>query len=387
MPTGGKLVGSIGHIPSLNGLRAVAILIVIYAHAEFPGRVAGAMGVSLFFFLSGFLITTLLRAEFDKYDRISLKDFYIRRALRIFPPMYIVLLVCLVLALLGILPSILSAGGVITSGTFLANYWIVFNGHTGIPDGLGIFWSLAVEEHYYLIFPLAYIAMRKWLPRTRHQVAVLVAVCLLMLAWRCYLTIAGASPLRIYYGTDTRADAILWGSILAIGFNPLYREVRLPKRPWIGTGILIGSALIFFASSRFGSGFHYSVGFTIQSLAAFGIFIPLILAPTSWVGRILNWRPLAWIGIVSYALYLVHRPVLILAETYLPGPHLLQAGVGIAISFAIAWLMKRAVEDPLKKVRRTYSRAGEAPDEPQLRLQQSEEALPGPSLGPTIDRP
>ena len=87
MPSAGVLSPKIGHIPSLNGLRAVAIAVVVWAHAEFPGRVAGGMGVSLFFFLSGYLITTLLRAEYDRFDRISIGNFYLRRALRIFPPM------------------------------------------------------------------------------------------------------------------------------------------------------------------------------------------------------------------------------------------------------------------------------------------------------------
>ncbi|MFB2586735.1 acyltransferase family protein [Herbiconiux liukaitaii] len=360
MPSGANIAPKkVGQIPSLNGLRAVAVFIVIYAHSEFPGRIAGSMGVGLFFFLSGYLITTLLRAEFDRFERISLKDFYTRRVLRILPPMYIVFIGALILALVGILPSALSVGGVLSSGTFLANYWTIFNGHTGVPEGTGVLWSLAVEEHFYLVFPVIYIAMRKWLPNRRHQVVLLVAICVAALIWRCYLTVSGASPLRLYYATDTRADAIVWGAILAIGFNPAFGEVRLPNRRWFAPALVIVSALTIFAASRFGSTFTYSIGFTVQAVAAFGLFIPLILAPQSWIGRILNWAPVAWIGVISYTLYLVHQPVFALAKLYLPLPHPIQILIGVGVSVLLSWAMLVLVERPIGKLRKRLNRAGE----------------------------
>lgn len=204
MPSAGVTTRKVGHIPSLNGLRAIAIAVVVWAHAGFPGHLAGGLGVSLFFFLSGYLITTLLRAEYDKYERISLGGFYLRRALRIFPPMYIVIALVVVLTLVGFLPNVMSAGGTAATALFLTNYWIIFAGHEGVPAGLGVFWSLAVEEHFYLVFPLMYIAMRKWLPKRTHQVVLLVALCVLILGSRGYLP----RRVRHLHPRDPRPDYV-----------------------------------------------------------------------------------------------------------------------------------------------------------------------------------
>ena len=363
MPSAGVVTGGkIGHIPSLNGLRAVAIAVVLWAHAGFPGNIAGSMGVSLFFFLSGYLITTLLRAEADRFERISLGGFYLRRLLRIFPPMYIVIVIVLVLTWLNVLPHTASVGGTVATATFLSNYWIIFEGHEGVPAGLGVFWSLAVEEHFYLVFPLLYIAMRKWLPNRTHQVALLVALCVAILGWRLLLWSNGAGPLRLYYATDTRADALLWGAVMAIGFNPVYGEVRLPRQKWLAPVIVLVCAAIFFASSKLPG--HYTIGFTVQSLAAFGIFIPVILAPDSWIGRFLNWKPVAWVGVISYSLYLTHRWALIAAEEWIPAPHVVWASAGIAAAVLLSWGMRVWVEKPLEQLRKRLSRAGEKPEEP-----------------------
>ncbi|MFE1645849.1 acyltransferase family protein [Microbacterium sp. P01] len=360
MPSAGVVTTKIGHIPSLNGLRAAAIAVVVWTHAGLPGPVQGGMGVALFFFLSGYLITTLLRAEWDRFDRISLGGFYLRRVLRIFPPMYIVIALVVALTLVGVLPNVMSAGGTLSTALFFTNYWIIFNGHEGVPAGLGVFWSLAVEEHFYLVFPLLYIAMRKWLPNRMHQVALLAGLCVLILGWRVFLHAHGASDLRLYYATDTRVDTLLWGAILAIGFNPMYGEIRLPRPPWVGPAIVISSALVFWAASRFPGAFVY--GFTVQGIAAFGIFIPVILAPRSWIGRILNWRPIAWVGLISYSLYLTHRWALVLGEEWIGGA--LGAVVGIALAVLLSWGMRHWVERPCERLRKKFSRAGEKPEEP-----------------------
>lgn len=390
MPSAGVTTPRIGHIPSLNGLRAIAIFVVVWAHAGFPGQIAGGMGVSLFFFLSGYLITTLLRAEFDRFDRISLGGFYLRRVLRIFPPMYITIAIVIVLSLVGFLPNTMSPGGTASTMFFFTNYWIIFEGHEGVPAGLGIFWSLAVEEHFYLLFPLLYIAMRRWLPKRTHQVTLLVALCALILGWRIYLWANGADDLRLYYATDTRADALLWGSILAIGFNPIYGEARLPRQRWIGPAIVLACAVVFYLSSRMPGQFVF--GFTIQSLAAFGIFIPLILAPGSWIGRFLNCKPVAWLGVISYSLYLMHRWLLEAAVYWLP-ESLWVVGALLAITAAVvlSWAMRIWVEKPFEKLRKRLSRVGENPDEPKRVESSGATASPTePALAPSeevaIDR-
>jgi len=358
MRSGGSTV-RVGLIPSLNGIRALAILIVIWGHAELPLLIKGSTGVTIFFFLSGYLITSLLRVEADRRGGVSIKDFYLRRVFRIFPPLYIVLGVAVVLSLTGVIAATLSVGGVVSSATFWSNYFIIAEGREGLPGAMNALWSLAVEEHYYLLFPLLYVAMRKWLPRRWHQVILLVAACVGIMVWRIYLVSTGASWDRLYLSTDTRADAILWGSVLAIACNPVYGEVRVPRRAWLLTPVLIASGAVFYLASRMPDALGMTVGYTVQSLALFGVFIPLIVAPQSIIGRVFNWKPVAYIGVISYSLYLVHRPVLEMTETYLTLPHWVEVVIAVAVCFGLAYLMKRFVEDPSAVLRKRISHTGD----------------------------
>jgi peptidoglycan/LPS O-acetylase OafA/YrhL len=366
MASGGSVSSRIGHIPSLDGLRAVAILIVLWGHSEFSSVVdaaagtlvlKGSVGVTVFFFLSGYLITTLLRVEADVRGRISVPDFYVRRAIRILPPLYVVLGLAVVATASGLFAAEMSRRGVLSTATFWANYFIIIDGRDGLPAGMNALWSLAVEEHYYLLFPLLYIALRRWLPSRMHQALVLVALCLGIAAWRTYLDLNGASWDRLYLATDTRADAILWGSVMAVVCNPVLGDVRAPRRAWLLTPVLLVSVAVFYAVSRTPDAFGMTIGYTIQSIALFGVFLPLILAPGSMLGRVLNWRPVAFIGVLSYSLYLVHRPVLRLVEERLDLPAAGETLIGLPVSFALAYAMHRLVERPAATLRRRWERS------------------------------
>jgi peptidoglycan/LPS O-acetylase OafA/YrhL len=139
-------------IPSLDGLRAVSFTMVFLAHAGLRG-LPGGFGVTVFFFLSGYLITTLLRVEMEDSGTISFKHFYLRRALRILPPFYIVLTVATGLTWLGLLAGWLETMPVLAEALHFSNYWFASHGWTGTAMGTGVLWSLAVEEHFYLGFP------------------------------------------------------------------------------------------------------------------------------------------------------------------------------------------------------------------------------------------
>ena len=152
---------SIRHIPSLDGLRAVSFLLVFIAHAGLDRYVPGGLGVTIFFFLSGFLITTLLRAEFEKNSAISIRHFWLRRTLRILPPFYVVLVTAVLVSLAIDPPGTLSAPAVAAQALQYTNYWIVAHGFGGQPAGTGVYWSLAVEEHFYLVFPWLFIGMQR----------------------------------------------------------------------------------------------------------------------------------------------------------------------------------------------------------------------------------
>ena len=141
-------------IPSLDGLRAVSFLIVFLGHAFTKRWIPGDLGLIVFFFLSGYLITTLLRLEYDETGGINFRDFYLRRVLRIFPPLYLVLGAGCLLTLTHVLDNTLWPRAVLAQACHLTNYWIVFHGWwNGMAPGSWIFWSLAVEEHFYLVFP------------------------------------------------------------------------------------------------------------------------------------------------------------------------------------------------------------------------------------------
>src|SRR5580658_4318026 len=146
-------------IPSLDGFRAVSILIVFMSHAGLRQIIPGTFGVTVFFFLSGYLITTLLRLEWKETDAISLRHFYLRRVLRIFPPLYLTLAFASVVTLVGLLPGTLTWSAFGAQVMFLANYYKIYRAGFGMPPGMLVLWSLAVEEHFYVGFPLLYIVL------------------------------------------------------------------------------------------------------------------------------------------------------------------------------------------------------------------------------------
>src|SRR5882672_8845631 len=204
-------------IPSLDGLRAVSFMFVFLAHAGFDHIIPGGFGVTVFFFLSGYLITTLMRKESDRFGRVSLKAFYLRRALRILPPFYLVLAGSCCLAALGVLPDRLRFWPVAAQALHFSNYWLAYRGWDGIVSGTGVYWSLAVEEHFYLVFPALYLATRAMKFSGRQQAYLFWAICAAVLVWRCVLVFVLKAPFdRTYLCSDTRIDSMLYGCAIAV---------------------------------------------------------------------------------------------------------------------------------------------------------------------------
>jgi len=222
------------HIPSLDGIRAFAFFLVFVGHIGLGRVVPAGFGVTIFFFLSGYLITTLLRREYDSYENLDLKKFYTRRALRIFPPYYLVLLGAVGLSILGFATSRIDFHPVMAQIFYYTNYWILSYGEHGQAEGTGPFWSLAVEEHFYLVFPLIYLAMRRLKLTGRQQLIVLLGMCALVLLWRCFLVFVLHTPSSsIYVRTDTRFDSLLYGCTLAVYCNPALDEnVKKASKVW-----------------------------------------------------------------------------------------------------------------------------------------------------------
>jgi len=142
-----------GPIPSLDGIRAVAVSLVFFAHAGLEHVVPGGLGVTIFFVLSGFLITTLMRIEHARSGRIHFGGFYLRRLLRLMPPLFIVVAAAAALSAAALIDGGFTFGGLLSALFYLGNYHVIAHDFHGMPAGIGVVWSLAIEEHYYLLFP------------------------------------------------------------------------------------------------------------------------------------------------------------------------------------------------------------------------------------------
>jgi peptidoglycan/LPS O-acetylase OafA/YrhL len=347
-------------IPSLDGLRAVAVGFVVAAHLGLAGVVPGGFGVTIFFFLSGFLITTLLRMEFERTGRISLRRFYLRRALRLLPPFYLVLGLDCLLTLTGVIAGqTLHLDAVIPQVLYMSNYQVVHSGWwVGRAPGTPIFWSLAVEEHFYLVFPLLYLLLRRHLPSPRQQLAVLLGLCAAVLAWRCLLVLdLHVGKDRTYVATDTRMDSLLFGCMLAIYGNPVLDRDAGTDRHWWTTWLPLGLITLLLTFVIRGQQFQETWRYSLQGIA----LVPLFVVAMRWhdrgIFRLLNLRWVRFLGVLSYSIYLVHLTVFYGMNDprlHLRSP-LLQAAVTLVLTLAIAVAIHHLVERPCARLRRRLS--------------------------------
>lgn len=345
------------HIPSLDGIRAISFLIVFFSHAGLKGKVPGYFGLSVFFFLSGYLITTLLRREFDGARDISLKQFYLRRVFRIFPPFYLVLLVAYLLTGLGAWrEGSLSLPAVASQLLHVTNYYIIQHGWwDGLAPGTWVYWSLAVEEHFYLIFPVLYLWLRRRGLTAGQQALALLGLCTLVLAWRCLLVFVLEAPKdRTYVASDTRIDSIVAGCLLAVWNNPVSDPQTQSNRALGFLWLPAGGFMILLSLAIRRPDFEQSLRYTLQS---FGL-LPIFIAAIRWHDRfpftLLNTRSAKYLGVLSYSMYLTHTTVIWGLEdrTQLSEP--VRAALALAIVVASAAGIHRFVERPFGRLRRRF---------------------------------
>ena len=345
-------------IPSLDGIRAVSVAIVFVAHAGLEKIIPGGFGVTCFFFLSGFLITTLLRREREKSGATNLKNFYMRRVIRIVPPMAITVIVSILLSMAGLFSDYWNWAGVFGNFIFVTNYMGVF-GWTG-PPGTGVLWSLAVEEHFYLLFPVVFACcLVKRSPNK--QALSLVFFCAVVLVWRIvqvkYLHVleTASSDPRTYFTTDSRLDSIAFGCILAIWNNPVLDRSRNGKPMHWGWTIAGALAIVGTFAYR-DEAFRQSWRYSIQGLALIPIFYAAITYYDSPWFSWLNWKSLRWIGLMSYTIYLFHVIAyeIVLAvfnTTSIP----IKLAIVTPLTLFYAFAMYAFVEKPLAKLRKRYN--------------------------------
>jgi len=355
------------YMPGLDGLRALAVLAVIAYHEQFGWAQGGLLGVGVFFTLSGFLITSLLVGEWSADGRIKLGDFWLHRARRLLPALFVMLAV--VIAWVTIedrarLTNLRSAVG--AAAGYFSNWYLIARNQSYFsrfapPAPLDHLWSLAVEEQFYLLWPLLLIVGLILLRRRKAAgpwlivpTAVLtIASAVAMARW--YLP--GLDPTRVYEGTDTRAFGLLIGAMLALAW-PSHGRIGAegaPAKPSKWRRVLLdaagvaGLATIFVMIWRVGeySPFAYRGGLVVLSVATAAV-VAATAYPGSLVGQALGWRPLRWIGVRSYGIYLWHFPVIVMTSRVNVKPSLALAGLQIAASILLAALSWQLIEEPIR---------------------------------------
>ena len=340
-------------ILALDGLRAVSILLVLFSHAWLGHIIPGGLGVTIFFFISGFIITQLMISEWDSAGSVDIKKFYLRRFFRLMPALFVFVLISLcVMQLAAVRWTWVELASVFF---YFANYFGIFIGFTSnvLPSPLSITWSLAVEEHFYLFFPFIFIGLIRM---PRRFLSVIVCLLVLFLVWRLYLVdVIGLNQLpndRIYKATDTRADSILYGTGFAILWVRYPRIISFLQR-W--DTFFIGVLLIVFSLVWRGEQFRESVRYSIQGLALCFVFSFLVLKETV-VSRLLQMKPLIYLGRISYSLYLYHWLVLGVITAWMPQcPLPLRMTLLIGASILLADLSYRFIERPSLRVGRKFS--------------------------------
>ncbi|MGH9962342.1 MAG: acyltransferase family protein, partial [Pyrinomonadaceae bacterium] len=299
----------LGYRPALDGLRGIAILAVLAVHTNhlfgWSLLKAGNNGVDIFIVLSGFLITSILLSEWGKTGSISLKNFYLRRCLRLVPAL--ALLVVAVSLTAGFLLSADEAAqtrrAVPFALLYITDFVIAFDPSIQL-GALRHTWSLAMEEQFYLLWPPLLILMLKAGASRKQLVWLALSLALLSALHRAALYQSGASLARTYYGFDARADALLIGCVAGMLVT---WDLINGMRSATGPAVLLVVLLLF--ASDYATPFMHAGGFTLLAFATALIVINVVTAETRVFRLILESAPLVWIGRISYGVYLWHYPV------------------------------------------------------------------------------
>jgi peptidoglycan/LPS O-acetylase OafA/YrhL len=320
--------------------------------------VPGGLGVTIFSFLSGYLSSTLMLAENERTGVINILNFYARRMLRLMPSLFVSLAIAYGLTYAGLLSGGITNRGLAAQLLYFANYYgLFFDSGNTIPDGTGILWSLAVEEHFYIFYPLFMILLLGRALRPRTIGALLGIGCLVVLAWRIYLV---QSPDFVsnwtYYASDTRIDSIIYGCMLAVLMNP----VRQPHRPAIVSfsqwAVLAAAAgtlpmTLLYRDPTFRETIRYSV----QGLALMPLFYFAVRFSDNQLFRHLNSPWAIRLGTYSYAIYLIHYVVIGLIAKNAPAiaaKSFVLFPTALLISIAYAAAIDRFVDRYFRRLRR-----------------------------------
>lgn len=323
------------HLPALDGLRAFAILTVVLSHVVTP-LIPGGFGVTVFFFISGFIITRMMLAQ--NFGRDNFRSFYIRRFFRLAPALFVFI------AISGV--AMHALGQPIPARDYLAPLFYYANYHrfanvNGVNSPLGITWSLAVEEHFYFVFPILIVLARKSL------VNWLIAVIIAALVWRCILVFGLNAPVsRTYFSTDTRIDSIAWGCLLSV---LIHQRLALLDKLSGHAGLAVSFAVILATFAIRGDPFRETIRYSLQGFALVPVFCALFWKEESdnFLRSALESRAALFIGNISYSLYLYHFLALSIGEILFPKSIELKV-FAIVVGFTAAAASYYLIENPIR---------------------------------------
>lgn len=351
-------------MPGLDGLRAIAVLGVILYHLEFGWAEGGLLGVGVFFTLSGYLITDILLNQVNS-GGIRLKSFWLARARRLLPGLFLMLMVVMAwVTLIGPHQPGDFRTAALSAAAYFNNWWLIFHdvsyfARFAPPSPLNHLWSLSVEEQFYIVWPFLLMLGLRFVPEARQATgtrprlaAVTLAAALLSGILMAILYSPSLDPSRVYYGTDTRALELLAGAALAMLWpsRRLHARIAPQARRTIEAAGVVGLAtiaLMFWRADEF-SPFLYRGGFALLSLASV-LTVASLAHPASRLGPIVGCRPMRWIGERSYGIYLWTLPIIVLTTPDgAQGADLVRAVLQVAAIMGVAELSWRYVENPVR---------------------------------------
>lgn len=347
------------YMPGLDGLRALAVIAVIVYHLNPDWLPGGLLGVGVFFTLSGYLITDILVSQWDTYHSFKMKDFWLRRARRLLPAMLTVVAVIVLCSLL-FDPSRLTAlrGDVPAALVYMSNWWFIFHQVSyfesfGPPSPLGHLWSLAVEEQFYILWPLLLALGLKFMPKRIVLAGWVICLALISALLMAVIYVPGSDPSRVYYGTDTRGFALLIGAALALVWpSGKLKEQASAKARMLLDSIGAISLLLLchwaWASNEYDPSLYRGGLLGIALVTA--IVVAALAHPVSHLGRLLGIKPLRWIGARSYGLYLWHFPVITLTTPQVDtdGVHMTRIILQLLATVLLASLSFKYIEEPIR---------------------------------------